>query len=339
MLALTHMLSSASLSSSPSSNNSPPSTAFQDFTVLGSRGGPLVTTSRPASRYTPNAIRDGFDSGRRKSSPGYGLARANQLMSSLGLPSPGSTPKFANKNALDMKLPMYGKPEGIDIVQWLSTTNLSDAQNESILLHDMNALDRLNPGFADQDMYSAEVRSASSNMFSGNEDAAGPYGLRGLLAITADDSPSDLLVMTVGCDPSSLGLDLDSTSLLSEQFYSPWADFAHNPTPDLPAHYKTLPVPSPNLIVQQMSTFSNESLFYMFYSLPGDMMQNAAAMELYQRNWRYHTELFAWLTLKSGLAPPDTSSDYVPCIIFDPSTWTYVSQNLIIGSNALEQIY
>lgn len=59
----------------------------------------------------------------------------------------------------------------------------------------------------------------------------------------------------------------------------------------------------------------------------------------YQRNWRYHIELSAWITLKSGLAPPDSSSDYVPCIIFDPSSWTYVSRNLIIGSNTLEQIY
>ncbi|CAO3678910.1 unnamed protein product [Umbelopsis ramanniana] len=286
MLALTHMLSSASLSSSPSSNNSPPSTAFQDFTVLGSRGGPLVATSRPniASRYTPNAIRDGFDTGRRKSSPGYGLVRANQLMSTLGLPSPGSTPKFANKNALDMKLPMYGKPEGIDIVQWLSTTNLSDLQNDSsLLLHDMDSLGRSTPGLADQDLYGAEVRSSSSNMFSGSDDAAGPYGLRGLLAITGDDSPSDLLMMTIGCDPSSLGLDLDSTSLLSEQFCSPWADLEHEHTgpPDhFPDHYKALPVPSPNLIVQQMTNFSSETLFHMFYSLPGDMMQNAAAMEL-----------------------------------------------------------
>jgi hypothetical protein len=58
MLALTHMLSSASLSSSPSS--SPPSTAFQDIPSLGSRG-PFVNSSRQniATRYSPNAIRDG----------------------------------------------------------------------------------------------------------------------------------------------------------------------------------------------------------------------------------------------------------------------------------------
>lgn len=73
------------------------------------------------------------------------------------------------------------------------------------------------------------------------------------------------------------------SSLLSEQFCSPWADLEHEHTgpPDhLPDHYKALPVPSPNLILQQMTKFSNETLFHMFYSLPGDMMQNAAAMEL-----------------------------------------------------------
>jgi hypothetical protein len=75
-------------------------------------------------------------------------------------------------------------------------------------------------------------------------------------------------------NPSSI------VSLLSEHFCSPWSDHQHNSTPDLPFDYKVLPEPSPNLIVQQMPNFSNETLFYMFYSLPGDAMQNTAAMEL-----------------------------------------------------------
>ena len=31
-----------------------------------------------------------------------------------------------------------------------------------------------------------------------------------------------------------------------------------------------------------------ETLFYIFYSMPRDAMQAAAAVELYNRKWRYH---------------------------------------------------
>jgi hypothetical protein len=71
-------------------------------------------------------------------------------------------------------------------------------------------------------------------------------------------------------------------SLLSESFCSPWDEHEH---PDalvakMPVDYQAVPSPSPNLISGQLDNLSNETLFYMFYSLPGDMMQSVAAMEL-----------------------------------------------------------
>lgn len=33
---------------------------------------------------------------------------------------------------------------------------------------------------------------------------------------------------------------------------------------------------------------SSETLFYMFYCMPGDMMQMLSACKLHSKGWRYH---------------------------------------------------
>jgi hypothetical protein len=100
-------------------------------------------------------------------------------------------------------------------VQWLSSTTLSESQNDSSLLSDLDSLTASSGLNYSPDMrgshatlYTQAVRSGGSNVYS---DPIDHYGLRGLLAITSPDSPSDLLMMTIGDDPSNLGLNLDST--------------------------------------------------------------------------------------------------------------------------------
>ena len=36
--------------------------------------------------------------------------------------------------------------------------------------------------------------------------------------------------------------------------------------------------------------YKEDLLFYFFYNCPGDAIQLAAAVELYNRDWRYHME-------------------------------------------------
>lgn len=79
-----------------------------------------------------------------------------------------------------------------------------------------------------------------------------------------------------------LCFELTKHSLLSERLCSPWDEQEH---PDalvarMPADYRAIPSPSPKLVSGQLGNLSNETLFYMFYSLPGDMIQNVAALEL-----------------------------------------------------------
>lgn len=89
-------------------------------------------------------------------------------------------------------------------MQWLSATTLSDAHNDSTSLNDLDLIARSTSD--EQVLYSPD-----SHIGAYSDKDVGPYGLRGLLAITSEDSPSDLLMMTIGDDPSNLGLDLDSS--------------------------------------------------------------------------------------------------------------------------------
>lgn len=51
----------------------------------------------------------------------------------------------------------------------------------------------------------------------------------------------------------------------------------------------------PVLKTTHLSKFHLETLFYIFYSMPKDVLQAYAAQELYSREWRYHVELKMWL--------------------------------------------
>ena len=91
---------------------------------------------------------------------------------------------------------------------------------------------------------------------------------------------------------------------------------------------------------EKMPSFSDETLFYMFYSMPRDVMQEVCAIELYvvllqprdhaltksrtSRNWRFHKELKVWLTKDSGFeAPQPISADAERgrYIVFNEKGW------------------
>lgn len=65
-------------------------------------------------------------------------------------------------------------------------------------------------------------------------------------------------------------------------FITPWADqsAAHSVEPDfnLPACYLSVQAPPPG--PQKAAGFSDETLFFMFYSSPRDALQEVAAQEL-----------------------------------------------------------
>ena len=127
--------------------------------------------------------------------------------------------------------------------------------------------------------------------------AADRWGLLGLLAMIKNADP-DQALLSIGTDLGTMGLDMQQQGCaawlffffflaewprrnLYSTFITPWADSsaAHSVEPDfhLPGCYNVQPpAPGPG----KAAAFSDETLFFMFYSSPRDALQEIAAQEL-----------------------------------------------------------
>ncbi|THH17260.1 hypothetical protein EW146_g3510 [Bondarzewia mesenterica] len=169
--------------------------------------------------------------------------------------------------------------------------------------------------------------------------AADRWGLLGLLAmIKSADLDQNLL--SVGTDLGTMGLDMQNQGNLYSTFITPWADSsaAHSVEPDfhLPTCYNVQPPPpGPN----KAAAFSDETLFFMFYSSPRDALQEVAAQELYNRNWRYHKELRLWLTKESGTSPSQKvpGGEQGTYTFWDPDNWGKERKDMTVLYADLEE--
>ncbi|KAK4049865.1 transcriptional regulator [Microbotryomycetes sp. JL201] len=165
------------------------------------------------------------------------------------------------------------------------------------------------------------------------------YGLLGLLHIIKS-ADSDVNMLALGTDLTTLGLDLGAADNLYSNLITPWSDSkaaaALNIEPEfhLPSCYNVQPPPAQSKI----SNFSDETLFFIFYSQPRDVMQELAAHELYKHNWRYHKELRLWLTKEAGTEPTQKTATFErgSYIVFDPTLWERVRKEFVLEFSALE---
>jgi CCR4-NOT transcription complex subunit 2 len=146
----------------------------------------------------------------------------------------------------------------------------------------------------------------------------GRYGLAGLLDVIRM-TDRDLSTLALGADLTTFGLNLNSADCLYTSFTSPFAESnAHNePQFTTPPCYL---MPPPNFKPEHLSKFQIETLFYMFYSMPRDILQAFSSQELYRRDWRYHAELRIWLKQRS---PQEMMQGHpgVQFVYFDVNTW------------------
>lgn len=63
--------------------------------------------------------------------------------------------------------------------------------------------------------------------------------------------------------------------------------------------------------------FHLETLFYIFYYLPRDALQNYAADELSRRKWKYHIDLALWFSSETSIDDKSTEN----LIYFNPNEW------------------
>ncbi|KAF7977699.1 hypothetical protein HWV62_2958 [Athelia sp. TMB] len=171
--------------------------------------------------------------------------------------------------------------------------------------------------------------------------AADRWGLLGLLAMIKNAGAElDGGLSSVGTDLGTMGLDVGFTGNLYSTFITPWADqsAAHTVEPDyhLPACYNVQPPPpGPS----KAAAFSDETLFFMFYSSPRDALQEIAAQELFNRNWRYHKELRHWITKETGTSPSQKvqGGEQGTYTFWDPENWQKERKDMTVLYADLEE--
>ena len=135
---------------------------------------------------------------------------------------------------------------------------------------------------------------------------------------------------------TTFGLNLNANETLYPNFTSPLSEAGQNEDPQVkvPQCYMIHP---PSVKLDQFSKFQVETLFYMFYQLPKDILQALAAQELYKRDWRYHGELTMWLKPRSQQEMMQSHPN-IQFVYFDTKAWETRPFNAPIRGNLVAGI-
>eukprot|EP00941_MAST-03F_sp_MAST-3F-sp1_P000814 g814.t1 len=163
-------------------------------------------------------------------------------------------------------------------------------------------------------------REATSSSSTTGDDKSNEFRLLGLVKMLRMTNP-DVNTLALGTDLTALGLDLNSSECLYATFASPWALKPSTLTPQfsLPTCYYMQP---PQLNLGHFKKFHLETLFYIFYAMPKDVLQVYASQELLARNWRYHKMHKLWFvqaTAQDGVPPNPSGGPQL--IYFEITTW------------------
>ncbi|RWS25452.1 hypothetical protein B4U80_07833 [Leptotrombidium deliense] len=179
------------------------------------------------------------------------------------------------------------------------------------------------------------------------------FGMVGLLTfIRAAESDPNLVSLALGTDLTTLKLDLNSQENLYSTFPGPWSDQS------LKTHEIDYPVPQEYLINHQirdklapikLGRYGDDTLFFLFYMFPNDMIQVAAASELYVlclhvksdlyvRDWRYHKDEKVWITRAPGMPPIEKTQTYErgTYYFFDAVNWRRIAKEFHLDYDRLE---
>lgn len=163
------------------------------------------------------------------------------------------------------------------------------------------------------------------------DDAGEGYGLLGLLNVIRMTDP-DVNTLALGTDLTSLGLNLNSPEILYSSFVSPWAESIRKDT--LPPIFTAPPRATLPPLASRFASLPEETLFYIFYTMPLDALQQHAANALYGREWRYHKDLRVWVHRPGPEASRTTGVERGVFTYFDTAQWKKQQKeiNLVLES-------
>lgn len=174
--------------------------------------------------------------------------------------------------------------------------------------------------------------------------ASGPntqYGMDGLASLLKMEQ-NDTTMFALGLEVVNFGLDLSEGTSVLKTLALPWVETLRldvEPYFTLPKAIHPLSiVPPPGPCDVKIQSFSDETLFYIFYMKPRDTLQEYAARELVLRNWRYHKDIQVWLTKDSQVEPvlilPDVERGVY--IFFDPHNWTKIKKEFVLHYSSVQ---
>jgi CCR4-NOT transcription complex subunit 2 len=169
------------------------------------------------------------------------------------------------------------------------------------------------------------------------------FGMAGLLTfIQTAETDHNLVALNPGIDLMTLGLNLHTYDTLYSTFQSPWAD-----TPcrsqdidfHVPSEYLTNMFIREKLAPIKLNRYGDDLLFYLFYMNGNDVLQLAAAAELYNRDWRCHKDERVWITRPQGMEPVVKTNTYErgTYYFFDVNTWRRVAKEFHLEYEKLEE--
>jgi CCR4-NOT transcription complex subunit 2 len=168
-------------------------------------------------------------------------------------------------------------------------------------------------------------------------------GMKGYVALADGTSPL-LRGLMRGQDLSSLGLNMNSDQSLISTYSGPFAPSTQHPlrpldnsftVPDCYTVKKVAPLHT------RINSFSDETLFYIFYSMPRDYMQVLVGQELMERKWRYHMREQMWMMRDengSYANSGDGTAEQGYYIWWDKSVWKKVRRAFLLRYEDLEEM-
>ncbi|KAF7297580.1 NOT2 family protein [Mycena kentingensis (nom. inval.)] len=345
----------ASAGSAPTPAGTHPSRDLtqDDFPALGGDGTSTTANAAPGTApVASNGAPPGLFGGGTSAIPGM-LNVSGMGMNMARHPNPSSTPFAASKATA--AAPSQNTQPTPNTPAWPSSASASNpngTQQQSFAPENGNGSNNssgsLQHSTALLHAQQAQAHHPQTPAQQVLVSAADRWGLLALLAMIREASDADLggrlgsvRLGGVGTDLSTMGLDMGYAGTLYSSFVTPWADqsgsLAVEPDFHLPACYANVHAPPPG--PTKASAFSDETLFFMFYASARDALQEVAAQELWNRNWRYHKDLRLWITKESGTAP----STKIPggeqglYTIWDPEAWTKEHKEMSVLYADLEE--